>query len=400
VAGRQLTEPTPLEQALIGEIRAKGPMGFDQVVDRALYDPHHGFYARGGRAGRHGDFLTSPEVGPLFGAVVARALDRWWTELGSPDPFTVVEAGAGVGTLARAVLAAEPACSPALRYVLVERADALRARQGDHLDLVDDPEASAGPGSEASGAIGASGATGGPTSAPGAPTGRGPRVVSCARFPVGPLTGVVLANELLDNLAFGLVERGPSGWREVRVVVDEAGPGLVETSVAARPEVALWADRVVPDAAVGARIPDQLRARQWVADGLVSLERGWLVVLDYADTTAAMARRPQLEWLRTYRGHGRGGSPLHDIGYQDVTCEVAVDQLARIRPPERVETQADFLARHGLAELVDEGRQVWAQRAHIGDLEAIRARSRVGEAEALVDPTGLGGFTVLQWRQA
>ena len=62
---------------------------------------------RRGRAGRAGgDFLTSPEVGPLFGAVLARALDGWWEELGRPRPFVVAEAGAGPGTLARAVLAA------------------------------------------------------------------------------------------------------------------------------------------------------------------------------------------------------------------------------------------------------------------------------------------------------
>ncbi len=322
-------------------------------------------------------------MGPLFGAVLARALDRWWTELGSPDPFTVVEAGAGVGTLARAVLAARPACAPALHYVLVERADALRAHHGDHLALVDDLGAEGDqPGDQTGGAAAG-----------------GPWVASRARPPAGPLTGVVLANELLDNLAFGLVERGPSGWREVRVAVDEAGPGLVETTVDARLEVEARADRLAPDAAVGARIPDQAQARDWVADGLARLERGWLVILDYADSTASMARRPQPAWLRTYRDHARGGPPLHDVGHQDVTCEVAADQLALVRPPDRVETQADFLARHGLAELVDEGRQVWTQRAHIGDLQAIQARSRVGEAEALIDPTGLGAFTVLQWQQ-
>ena len=55
-------------------------------------------------AGRRGDFLTAPEVGPLYGAVLARAIDAWWIELGRPDPFVVVEAGAGPGTLARSVL--------------------------------------------------------------------------------------------------------------------------------------------------------------------------------------------------------------------------------------------------------------------------------------------------------
>ncbi|HET7719837.1 MAG TPA: SAM-dependent methyltransferase, partial [Acidimicrobiales bacterium] len=94
-------------------------MGFEQVVELALYHPTFGFYETGGSAGRSGDFLTSPEVGPLFGAVLARALDAWWSELGQPAPFTVVEAGAGRGALAKAVLAAEPACRPALRYVAV-----------------------------------------------------------------------------------------------------------------------------------------------------------------------------------------------------------------------------------------------------------------------------------------
>ena len=74
-------------------------------MDLALYG-EHGFYASGGRAGRRGDFITSPEVGPLFGAVLARAIDAWWNELGRPSDFAVVEAGAGPGTLARAILAA------------------------------------------------------------------------------------------------------------------------------------------------------------------------------------------------------------------------------------------------------------------------------------------------------
>jgi len=51
-----------------------------------------------GRGGR--DFVTSPEVGPLFGALVARALDGWWRDLDGPDPFLVVEAGEGDAALA------------------------------------------------------------------------------------------------------------------------------------------------------------------------------------------------------------------------------------------------------------------------------------------------------------
>jgi SAM-dependent MidA family methyltransferase len=81
-------------------------------MEAALYEPDAGFFARGHGAGRaRGDFVTSPEVGPLFGACVARALDRWWRDLGAPDPFVVLEAGAGPGRLCREVLRAEPECA-------------------------------------------------------------------------------------------------------------------------------------------------------------------------------------------------------------------------------------------------------------------------------------------------
>ena len=83
---------------LAGRIASSGrPWPYDEVVEALLYDPDHGFYGAGrGRAGRvGGDFLTSPEVGPLFGAVLARMLDDWWEELGRPHPYVVAEAGAG-----------------------------------------------------------------------------------------------------------------------------------------------------------------------------------------------------------------------------------------------------------------------------------------------------------------
>jgi SAM-dependent MidA family methyltransferase len=74
-----------------------------------------------------------------------------------------------------------------------------------------------------------------------------------------------------------------------------------------------------------------------------------------------------------------------------------VDQLAVVRPPSAERSQAEFLRAHGLDAVVEAARARWEERAHIGDLEALRARSVVGEAAALTDPTGLGAFRVLEW---
>lgn len=351
------------------EIRRHGPVPFDRVMEIALYDAECGFYERGGVAGRRGDFLTSPEVGPLFGAVVARAIDAWWRELGEPDPFVVVEVGAGPGTLAIAVRAARPACARALRYVLVERSAAQRARHGEHLELSTPAMIRAG---------------------------CGPQFVSLGELPGEPFTGVVLANELLDNMAFRLLRRRRDGWMAVHAGLDIHERGLVAEELPASSADAELAGRLAPGVGPGSAVPIQHEAVEWIRRAVGAVQRGRVVVIDYASTTAAMAERGE-EWLRTYRAHDRGGAPLEDLGEQDITTEVATDQLARVRVPDLDRSQAEFLAAHGIEELVDAGRAVWKERAHLGDLEALRARSRVTEADALTDDAGLGAFRVLEW---
>lgn len=349
-----------LEAALLDQIGRTGPLGFDDYVAHALYTPALGFYAGGGGAGRRRDFLTSPEVGPLFGAVLARALDAWWDELGRPDPFPVVEAGAGPGTLARSILAAAPRCSTALRLVLVEVAEVQWATHPDGVESRPD------------------------LPAPGE---------------LGPGPVVVLANELLDNLPFGLLELNEHGWCEV--VVADGRPeaaGLVERFVPLEPRRAAWCwGRAGRDVDEGTRIPVQAEAAAWLDRALGLAAGGRVVAVDYASTTPELARRPWTSWVRTYAAHGRGGHPLEDPGTADVTVEVAVDQLATVAPPSIERSQAEFLVAHGIEELVAEGRARWAADGLSGGLAAIAGRSRVHEAEALLDPRGLGAFRVLEW---
>ena len=63
---------------------AGGAIPFERFMELALYGPG-GFYRGRGVAGRRGDFLTSPEVGPLFGVLIGRYLDAEWEHLGRPD---------------------------------------------------------------------------------------------------------------------------------------------------------------------------------------------------------------------------------------------------------------------------------------------------------------------------
>jgi SAM-dependent MidA family methyltransferase len=277
---------------------------FDEFVDRALYG-EGGFYASGRGAGRGRDFITSPEVGPLFGEVLATAVR---------GAKTIVEVGSGPGTLRKSIEAVLD-----VNYIEVEFGDPMP-------DRVD---------------------------------------------------GVIIANELLDNLPFRLFELLGNEWQEVHV---EDGREVLVPAQLRR------------EGLPGARVPMQERANAWVRQAMAAAPH--VIAIDYCDTTDSMAQRPWTDWVRTYRSHGRGGHPLDAPGTQDITCEVAVDQLP---PPTRNTSQADFLRMHGIDELAAAAKAAWQERAHIGDLEALKHRSRVNEAAALTDPSGLGGFRVLEW---
>jgi SAM-dependent MidA family methyltransferase len=106
---------------------------------------------------------------------------------------------------------------------------------------------------------------------------------------------------------------------------------------------------------------------------------------------------PWREWLRTYVGQNRGSHYLRDVGDQDITTQVCIDQLAAVREPDAVRSQSHFLQRWGIDELVDEGKKVWTENAARPTLEAMKMRSRISESEALLDESGLGNFTVLEW---
>jgi SAM-dependent MidA family methyltransferase len=340
------------------EIESTGPLPFERFMTLALYDPDGGYFSSGSalRSSQGGDFLTSPEVSPLFGATLARFVEFEASRLGIVP--TVVDAGAGSGSLLRSLLDAME--EPPGAVFAVEVSPAAAARIAETV-----PEATV--------------------------------VATFDHLP--PLSpGVVIANELLDNLPAAVAVRRHGRWAEQMVGVEEGV--LVIEEHPARPEVAAWADDHGGDVVEGAVVEVQIAASEWVDAALARLVSGALVVIDYGDTTEGLGPRRATGTIRTYRAHHLGPDPLLAPGGTDITMDLnfsAIADAARaVGASVTIERQDDFLDEWGLRAVLSDLRARELELARSGDtMERLRMRSRVTEAETLLHPRGLGDFRVL-----
>ena len=431
-------------ESIVARVHRDGPLPFSTVLREALYGAE-GFYTTGGGAGRRRDFVTSPEVGSLFGAVIANALDAWWVACGSPDPFIVAECGAGPGTLAVSILAAKAQCAQALRYLMIDSSPAMRdIARARKLPLVESWEVLAGfsetPADDDEAVEGFDDRVPSPR--------QGPLVASLGALPASSVH-IVLANELLDNLPFDIAVRTADGWEEVRVglavadsagfagmaaagfgvrtkeitgglsvaaggpvraemkdsvaeqdSVSELGVGVkgefVEYLILATDEMTEFLEPFGVSVPVGSDIPVAREAAHWVREAVASLvDGGRVVCIDYSASTAEIALRPQRGWLRTYRGQSTAGDPLQSLGSTDITTDVPFDQL----PVAFLCTQSEFLKANGIDALVDSARSYWDAHGSSGDLASLKARSWISEAQTLTELNGLGSFLVLEWKR-
>lgn len=290
------------DEALVERIRVEigraGPMPFARFMALALYDPDGGYYRSAEpRPGRGGDFLTAPELHPIFGATLATALEEVWTALGRPNPFVVREHGAGTGALALGVLAGiqDPAVRAAIRYEPVE---------------VDERRIAA-------------------FEAALAAAGHGDRI---GRAVAGtPFEGVVLANEVLDALPVHRVRQRGGALRELAV---DVGPDRRLVEVEVDPTTPALARRLADEDVTlvdGQTAEVCLEVEPWLEAATADLVRGLVLVIDYGAPAGELydPRRRSAGTLRAYLRHHVHDDPLIHVGRQDLTAHVDVTAVER-----------------------------------------------------------------------
>lgn len=335
---------------------AGGWLPFDRFMALALYAPGLGYYANSsrkfGRMPQSGsDFVTAPELSPLFGqalaAQVAQALDATGTH-------EVWEFGAGSGALAAQLLGALG--DRVARYTIVDLSGSLRARQQETLAA------------------------------------QGERVRWVSELP-DAMQGVVVGNEVLDAMPVKLLARVSGVWHERGVAWHD---GLV------------WVDQPTP-----LRPPTEVdgphdylteihpQAEAFVRTLADRLTQGAALFIDYGFPEAEYYH-PQrhMGTLMCHQAHRADGNPLADLGLKDITAHVNFTGIALAAqdagwPTLGYTTQARFLLNCGLVRLLETTSV--AQRAHalklvneheMGELFKVLLLSRSDDWEPLGFATG------------
>ena len=341
-------------------------MPFAAFQSTTLYHPSLGYYARPGRTGQAGHYVTAPELHPAFGELWCRGFEAIWESCGRPARFEVVEAGPGAGGFAAAVLgSATGGFAEALTMTLVEGMPGVAERQRERL---------------------------------GHHRGRVAWTPSVAE--VTPVeAGCFFANEVLDNLPVHLVEQRDGALMEVCV---DAQDGELELTLRppASPELAGFVERCGVRLPEGHRLEIGLAAESFVSRAAALLARGALLLVDYGHSAADLAQRPG-GTLASYSSAGADDNVLERPGAKDITSHANWTAVLgamrrsglRIWGPVPQRTVLEALGLH------DRHRRAQSRadeaRATGDGATFVRLLSERGALGALADPRGLGGLGVV-----
>ena len=339
---------TTLKAEIVELVRQEGPIGIGRYMALALGHPRHGYYMTRDPLGAQGDFTTAPEISQMFGELIGLWAAEVWRQMGSPEPFALVELGPGRGTLMADMLRAAkaaPGFLQAVEVVLVETSPVLAEIQAEALARtgvirrwvrsVDD--------ALGGGALSPSPLSGevGDVASP-SENDPGSAADGAVRDDAPALPAIVIANEFFDALPIRQFVRVSGEWRERLVGLGSDGRLVFGLSPTPPRGLAL---PPAEDGAVRELCPQALEITSRIAAHLKT-HGGAMLAVDYGYGAGCG------DTLQAMKAHAFS-HPLAAPGEADLTAHVDFAALARVATaarasPMRLIDQADLLERLGI----------------------------------------------------
>ncbi len=338
------------------EILENGPMPFARFMAQALYHPKYGYYsAAGDHIGWTGDFYTSSTVHPIFGELLAKQFIQMSQCLNSDKPFTLLEVGAGQGTLCHDILKTlkktDPVFFSKCRYIIVETSPFLKEKQQNWLSPLFPDHLSWE-----------------------------------AAIPKG-LTGVIFSNELLDAFPVHRLRVEKDAIEEI--FVDWQNNAFIEVlKPPSSPELAAYLDRLGLSFNKPVELEINLQSLNWIKSAGQALSRGFILTIDYGYSASDLytPQRPKGTFL-CYHKHKTNENPYEHIGEQDMTAHIDFTSVAHQGERVGLKTigftdQMHFLMGLGIAQSMEApGKKMFESESARNDFLAMKQ---------LMDPAGMG----------
>jgi SAM-dependent MidA family methyltransferase len=346
---------------------------FAEFMELALYEPQHGYYATNrGRAGIQQDFFTSAHLSADFGELLAEQFAEMWLKLDCPRPFTLVEMGAGQGLLVQDIVRYLHRhhfnCFEALEYLIIEKSTALIEAQQQRLRSLLDSWGKL-------------------------------YWRSWAEIPAESIVGCCFSNELIDAFPVHLVEI-ETDLQEVWVELGEQGKFKEVIAPPSTPKLSEYFQRLEIDLQSERyvkpyRTEVNLAAIDWLATVAERLKQGYLLTIDYGYLAQRYYSPTRSQGtLQCYYQHAHHNDPYAAIGQQDITAHIDFTTLEQ--QGKQYGLQSVGLTQQGLFLMaLGLGDRLNALSQPSPDLTVQDILQKRETLHALIDPAGLGNFSVL-----
>jgi SAM-dependent MidA family methyltransferase len=360
-----------LQEILLTQIQSSSSkqITFAQYMALALYHQQYGYYTQKVKIGSQGDFFTSSSLGQDFGQLLGVQLKEMWHSLGCPNPFYVVEMGAGNGELAKDILDSWQSTNhqfflQALRYIIIERSPSLRQQQQERLKSKSDFNLT---------------------------------WKNWAELEAESIEGCFFSNELVDAFPVHLVQKQADRLKEVYLGVQDRELTEIIDDISTEKLIQYFervgVDLLQPQYPQGYRTEVNLQALDWLETVATKLKRGYVLTIDYGYSAEKYYRPSRNQGtLQCYYQHRRHNNPYANLGDQDLTAHVDFTALELYGELSNLHKtgftqQGLFLMALGLGDRLNE--------LSSGKFSIPEIFKRRDALHQLIEPTGLGGYGVL-----